>query len=78
MSDIAQEVILKEIARLKNQLNSLETTVKDYFLWLEGRTYPTIEQTGRYTVCWICGRTDGKHDKLSHESWEKSFSNSNL
>ena len=38
MSKVAQDVILKQISVMRDELSRLEQTVKDYFLWLDTRS----------------------------------------
>lgn len=53
MTQVAQDVILKQISHMKNELNRLEQTVKDYFLWLDTRN-PTTRAPAEAGGEWQC------------------------
>jgi hypothetical protein len=56
-SKIAQDVILRQIKKLKEDVGRLESVTKDYFLWLEshGPTLRAPDQHEQSELCTNCG-----------------------
>lgn len=67
MSEVAQKVILKQISVMKDELNQLEQTVKDYFLWLDMQRSPTLRAAdGGDGAFWTCSNCNF----VNYHSWQ--------